>query len=82
MSVNYQQIWKRKRDTQNRIKKICPNIPNTSGIYIFARMENNIKYAYIGQSLHLRDRCAEHLIGYQHIDNVIFYNSCVFTSWV
>ena len=30
--------------------------------------EDGIKYAYIGQSLHVWTRLAEHLAGYQHID--------------
>ena len=44
------------------------NIPNTSGIYIFARNDNGIKYAYVGQAKHLLTRIAEHFLGYQHID--------------
>ena len=71
MSVNYKQLYVKKQSAENRIKSICPNIPNTSGIYVFARMENGIKYCYIGQALHIKQRCAEHLIGYQHIDNSI-----------
>ena len=46
-------------------------IPETSGIYIFARKENGFKYAYVGQAKHLLTRIAEHLQGWQHIDKSI-----------
>lgn len=57
-------------DSKNKklIKSMYPNITDESGIYIFARIENDIKYAYIGQARHLLTRIAQHLRGYQHID--------------
>lgn len=66
--VNYKQVWAKKSETQKRIKTLCPSIHNGSGIYIFTREEDGIKYAYVGQAKHLLDRCAQHLLGYQHID--------------
>lgn len=39
-----------------------------SGIYIFTREENGLRYAYIGQALKLLTRTSQHLSGYQHID--------------
>ena len=66
---NYRQVYARKLETQKRIKTLCDNITNESGIYIFTRVdEQGIKYAYVGQAVHLLDRCASHLLGYQHID--------------
>ena len=66
---NYRQVYARKLETQKRIKALCDNITNESGIYIFTRVdEHGIKYAYVGQAVHLLDRCASHLLGYQHID--------------
>ena len=50
------------------ITSIFGAIPETSGIYIFARKENGFKYAYVGQAKHLLTRIAEHLQGYQYID--------------
>ena len=48
---NYKQIFAIKRERENRIKKICPNIPNTSGIYVFYRTdEANIRRAYCGHN--------------------------------
>lgn len=43
-------------------------LSDKSGIYILAREEDGIKYAYVGQSVHVFTRLAEHLSGYQHID--------------
>lgn len=62
------QFWAIKKENQNRILKICPNCPNTSGIYFMLREEDGFKYAYIGQAKHLLDRISSHLSGYQHID--------------
>lgn len=46
-------------------------IPDESGIYILTRFENGFKFGYIGQSKHILTRLAEHLSGYQYIDNSI-----------
>lgn len=67
--MNYRQIIAKNNACEERIKKICPEITNHSGIYIFYRFdEENIRYAYVGQAKHLLKRCAQHLLGYQHID--------------
>lgn len=66
---NWKQIYAKKKAAENRILAICPNIPNSSGIYVFMREENEIKYAYVGQAKDLKRRCADHLLGYSHIDN-------------
>lgn len=66
---NLKQVYAKKQETMRRILAICPDIPRSSGIYIFHRVdESGIKYAYVGQAKHLLDRCASHLLGYQHID--------------
>ena len=66
--MNYKQIYAIKKANEERILKVCPNCPNTSGIYFLLREENGFKYAYIGQAVRLRERLASHLSGYQHID--------------
>ena len=66
--MNYKKIYAVKKANEERILKVCPNCPNTSGIYFLLREENGFKYAYIGQAVRLRDRLASHLSGYQHID--------------
>lgn len=58
-------IEKRNKD---RILKVCPGIPDVSGIYMLTREEDGFKYAYVGQAKKLLTRLAGHLNGYQHID--------------
>lgn len=66
--LNYKKIYAMKAEQENRIKKICPNIPYSSGIYVFYRTdEANIRRAYCGQAVNLCERCASHLSEYDHI---------------
>ena len=66
--MDYKRIYAIKKQNEARILKVCPNCPNTSGIYFLLREEDGFKYAYIGQAVRLRERLASHLSGYQHID--------------
>ncbi len=66
--MDYRKVYAIKKANEERILKVCPNCPNTSGIYFLLREENGFKYGYIGQAKHLRERLASHLSGYQHID--------------
>ena len=66
--MNYKQIYAIKKANEERILKVCPNCPNTSGIYFLLREEGGFKYAYIGQAVKLRERLASHLSRYQRID--------------
>lgn len=66
--VNYKQIWAIKKANEQRILKVCPDCPQTSGIYFLLREEDGFRYAYIGQSVNLLQRLADHLQGYQRID--------------
>jgi hypothetical protein len=45
---NYRQIYAIKKKNKERIKAICPDCPNTSGIYFLLREEDGFKFAYIG----------------------------------
>ena len=63
--AQYREIEEKNRD---KFKKLNPNIPEMSGIYILYRKEDGIKYAYVGQAKHILTRLAQHLSGYQHID--------------
>ena len=65
---NYRQIYAIKKKNEQRILSVCPDCPNTSGIYFLLREENGFKFGYIGQALHIKERLASHLSGYQHID--------------
>lgn len=78
--MNYKQIYAKKAEREGRIKKICPNIPYSSGIYVFYRYdESGIRMAYCGQAVSLCERCASHLAEYDHIGLSLkkrgFYNS-------
>lgn len=67
-NVNYKQIYAIKAEREKRIEKICPNIPNNPGIYVFYRQdENGINRAYVGQAVDLKSRCGQHLTEYDHI---------------
>lgn len=73
------------RANKERILKVCPNMPDRSGIYFLTRHENGFKYAYIGQAKKLLTRLAGHLKGYQHIDLSLrkhgLYNEDNPTGW-
>lgn len=65
---NYKQIYAMKAEREGRIKKICPDIPYSSGIYVFYRDdETGLHMAYCGQAVSLCERCASHLAEYDHI---------------
>ena len=66
--MNYRQRMAIERADKERILKVCPGVPETSGIYILTREDDDLKYAYIGQAKHLLTRLAQHFQGYQHID--------------
>lgn len=70
--MNYEQfksIREKKKENEEKILEVCPNCPNTSGIYFLLREENGFKFGYIGKAKHLLDRLGSHLSGRnQHID--------------
>ena len=66
--MNYRQLYSIKKANKERILKVCPNCPETSGIYFLLREEDGFKYAYIGQSVNILQRLSDHLQGYQYID--------------
>lgn len=73
VTPNYKQIWARKKEVANKLKKICPKITNDSGIYFYTREksmeEGGGRAFYIGKSRTLLDRCIAHDMGYaQRID--------------
>ena len=54
---------------RKRLLEVNPSLTDESGIYFLTRFdENGFKYAYIGQAVHILQRLAQHLVGYQHID--------------
>lgn len=70
-NINYKQIFARKKNNEQKILNICPNVPKESGIYLFYRIsEQGFKNCYVGQATtNLLQRMASHLEGYDtHID--------------
>lgn len=70
---NYKKLYARKKEAAQKLKKVCPNINNDSGIYFYTRErtveEGGGKACYIGKSRTLLDRCIAHDMGYaQRID--------------
>lgn len=54
---------------KQRLLEVNPMLNENSGIYFLTREdENGIKFAYIGQAVHIISRIAQHMVGYQHID--------------
>lgn len=66
--MNYRQIKAIEKKNKEKILAVCPDVPETSGIYFLTREENGFKFGYVGQAKHLLTRLAQHLSGYQHID--------------
>lgn len=54
---------------RKRLLEVNHSLTDESGIYFLTRTdENGFRYAYIGQAVHILQRLAQHLVGYQHID--------------
>ena len=70
MATNYRKIMAIRKANEDKIRKMCSDVDNSSGIYVFWREDANmIKHAYVGQARDLLKRLGEHLSGYkQHID--------------
>lgn len=78
-NTNYRKLFTIQRDIENTvIKKACPQINHRPGIYFFTRTDEDGKYAYIGKSKNVLQRCANHITGHQPIDKSLrkkgFYN--------
>lgn len=68
MTKDFRKVFAMKAEREKRIKKICPDIPNSSGIYVFYRIdEAGIRRGYCGQAVNLLERCSSHLAEYDHI---------------
>jgi hypothetical protein len=71
--LSYQNIARAKaieQENKKRLLKLNPKLNDKSGIYFLLREdENGFKFAYVGQAVHILQRLASHLVGYeQHID--------------
>lgn len=65
--VHMQKVYGYKKMWEKHYGK---SITNGSGIYVLTRFgEDEFRYAYVGQSVHVLNRLAQHSLGYeQHID--------------
>ena len=70
MATNWRKIYAMKKQAEDKLNKICPDLQNYCGIYILTRDdESGIPMCYIGQAKHLKDRLISHINGYsQRID--------------
>ena len=66
--MNIRQVKAIQKANKDKILRICPLAKDDSGIYFMRREENGFKFAYVGQSVKVLTRLAEHLTGFQHID--------------
>lgn len=65
----YKRVFAIRKRLEEQVKKVCPTMDNSSGIYFYTRVDvDGKKYGYIGQAKDLLKRNADHLNGYQHID--------------
>lgn len=56
-------------DYKKQWRAIEPRLSDISGIYVIGRTdEYGVNYAYVGQSVHILRRLAEHCIGFQMVD--------------
>lgn len=57
------------KKNRERLLKLNPDLDDNSGVYFFIRKsEQNENEVYVGQALHICQRCCQHLTGYQYID--------------
>jgi hypothetical protein len=71
--VNYKAVFDKMDKLKGQVSEICPNAKEESGIYVFTREANGFRFAYVGQSVNVLTRLAQHLDGCskpnaQHID--------------
>ena len=66
---NPRQRYEIESKNRKRLLEVNSSLTDESGIYFLTRTdENGFRYAYIGQAVHILQRLAQHLVGYQHID--------------
>ena len=70
MNSNIRKVKAIEAQNKKKILSVNPNVNDNSGIYFITRKdEDGIKYAYVGQSNNILTRLAQHLAGYQHIND-------------
>lgn len=65
MIVMNRQVWAIKETQRKRIKQLCPELHDKSGIYVWTRTK--VVSCYVGQAKHIIDRSISHLMAYDHL---------------
>lgn len=60
---NKKQYFTLRRKYEEELKQICPDLRHSAGIYFYLRYEEDGKFAYIGKSVDLLNRCISHHLG-------------------
>ena len=72
MGMSYRKRMTMRKIYEEKIRKLCPEVTENSGIYLFWRIdETGFKHAYVGQALNLLKRLIDHMFTFQYIDNSI-----------
>lgn len=62
MTMNYKQIYAKKREYEKRLLALCPNLSHQTGIYVWSRINENGRVdKYIGQAVDILNRQIGHL---------------------
>ena len=66
---DYKKLFSVQSELEKIVKRACPTMTHTSGIYFYTRVDDEGKYAYIGKSVDAIVRSISHIQGYkQSID--------------
>lgn len=66
---DYKKLFSVQSELEKIVKRACPTMTHTSGIYFYTRVDDEGKYAYIGKSVDVISRSIGHIQGYkQSID--------------
>lgn len=72
MGTNYKQLFAKQQEWTVALRKLCPHIDTSSGIYFWKRDDENGMHLYIGKASNLLQRSISHCMGYaQRIDKSI-----------
>lgn len=66
--MDLRQIMAIDSKNKKKLKAMFPSLTEDCGIYILSRIEDGIKYAYVGQAKNILSRLAQHMREYMWID--------------
>lgn len=70
MRRNIAKVKAIEKKNETKLLAVNSRLDNGSGIYFLTRQdsETGIKFSYVGQAVHIKQRMLQHMSGYQHID--------------